>query len=58
MTFNVLSKDSDGHKPYRYTQIVAVLTTPYTIKLITKTNKVISLERDLIVNIMIEDVNK
>lgn len=58
MTFIVVTKDTDGQKPYRYTGIIGMLTTPYTIKLISRSNRVISLDRELIVNMMIEECEK
>jgi hypothetical protein len=58
MTAIILSKDSDGQKPYRYTGVVAIITTQYQIKLITRSNRIVPLDKDLVVNIMLEDVGK
>lgn len=58
MTAIVLTKDSDGQKPYRHTGIIAMFTTPYQIKLVTRSNRVISLDKELVVNIMLEDVER
>jgi hypothetical protein len=58
MTAIVLTKDSDGQKPYRHTGVVAIITSAYQIKLITRSNRVISLDKELVVNIMLEDVAK
>lgn len=58
MTVIVLAKDSTGNQPYRYGQIMAILTTTHAIKLVTRGNRVISLDKELIVNMMIEDCGK
>ena len=58
MTVIALCQDGDGQKPYRYTGVTAILTTAYQIKLINRSNRVIPLDKDLVVNLMIEDVKK
>jgi hypothetical protein len=58
MTAIVLTNDSDGKKPYRYTGIVAMITTQYQIKLIRRNNTIQVLDRELVVNILLEDVEK
>lgn len=58
MTVIVVCKDTDGHKPYRYPGVYAILTTKYHIKLIKERNRITSLERELVVNMMVEDVTK
>ena len=58
MTVIVVCKDSDGNRPYRYTGVYAILTNRHSIKLIKDRNRITSLERDLVVNMMVEDVEK
>lgn len=58
MTVIVVCKDTDGNKPYRYTGVYAILTQRHNIKLIRDRNRVTSLDRELVVNMMVEDVTK
>jgi len=58
MTAIILCKDSDGQKPYRHTGIIAILSTTYQLKLIKRSNKVTSIDKDLIVNIMLEGFDR
>lgn len=56
MTVIAVCKDDDGNKPYRFAGVIAILTTPHSIKLVTKRNTVTSLDSDLVINMMVEDV--
>ena len=58
MTVIVVCRDSDGNKPYRYTGVYAILTNKWSIKLIKERNRITSLDRSLVVNMMVEDVEK
>jgi hypothetical protein len=58
MTVIVVCKDSDGNKPYRYVGVYAILTTRHHIKLIKERNRITSLDKSLVVNMMVEDVEK
>ena len=58
MTVIVVCKDDDGTRPYRHPGVYAILTTRFHIKLIKERNRVTSLDRTLVVNMMVEDVAK
>ncbi len=55
MTVIVVCKDDDGNRPYRHVGVIAILTTNYHIKLIKERNRITSLDKELVENMMIED---